>query len=100
MFHRMVEQDYAARTALFTEDRNKLEAGFIEEANRLLDSYQGNFNDIREKLRKFSSESFLKAEKFIETQTDSVKNAEIKLGAKRLFRNYWNKLNIKNKLIL
>ena len=99
-FHRIIEQDYASRTALFTEDRDKLESGFIEEANRLLDSYQGNSNVIRQKLKSFSSESFLKAEKFIEIWTDSVKNAEIELGVKRMFLNYWNKLNIKNKLNL
>lgn len=99
-FHRIVEQDYTARIALFTEDRNKLETGFIEEVNQILGDFQGKNSDIGMKLKKVSSESMIKADKFIESWTNSLRNTKIENGTKRLFRSKWNKLNIKNKLNL
>ncbi|MCP4694209.1 MAG: hypothetical protein GY859_39615 [Desulfobacterales bacterium] len=83
--HRLVLEDYQSRLAAYREERDLLEASFLEKAP---DSREGSRFDL-------SSEAFRKAGEATDRWIDMVKARPVKRAPGFFFRRYWKRQNIK-----
>jgi len=92
--HRQVIRDYATRMPVYREERDALEASFLQEAAEMVARYRDVSSEERaEPLRAFSASCFERAAEATERWIEAVKNIPVRHRPPRLFSLAWDRFN-------
>lgn len=92
--HRQVIRDYATRMPIYREERDALEATFLQEATDIIARYRDMAPQERaEPLRTFTTSCFVRAAQATERWTEAMVNAPLRHRPPLLFSLAWNRFN-------
>jgi len=92
--HRAVLQDYGARLPVYRDERDELEAAFLQEEKKLYEQHRNTPGDPRESaLAEFSARCLSRADEATAEWTEQVTAVPVQQRPGLLYRSYWKKQN-------
>jgi secernin len=91
--HRAVIQDYATRMRVYREERDELEAAFLDEAAEMVETHRADIDPDARSMSAFTASCFERAAGATARWTKAVSSAPMQHRPPRLFRAAWSRFN-------